>query len=663
MAATELLWIAVYYSIGRPLWKSIIASVIEKNPNDLKKSINGVRSLSFAKITCGKEDEITPEAIIATLSIRLGLSITGSTTVSSEFVANYMADVLSISENRDYLAISYPMEPALVSGAFWLMNRKTSKSGDRKDEIKKTDLLSILNNKLLSGSVLRGYRGEILTRFIMTTGFDFCVQQLITKGQKQIEYSELTPVLLESYLRTSYGDGLISEIEKSCETDSEEALSKARVAKLQNLLVKCQHEHRELTARKLDSYLRKVYGNELISEMEKACMITPAKSPSEIREANLQTLLGGCQIFYSKLNADNIDEYLRKVYGETFITEMEPNCIISPEMKPSERREATLQQLLSGREIEYFELSAELLESYLRTSYGDGLISRMEQSCIINLEITPSKSRQANLQQLLRGRLIEYPELTPIKLDAYIRTVYGNEFINEMEESCLIRSDKKLTGTRKANLHQLLGGWVRIVKWIKMNKELNLDRAEYYWTFGCALWLKECCKGIDGAIPVRLANNKFTWIFVQDKNYTVRDTKMKKASIDTAMPTVFGQQPCQPYLSIYHQYGDVETERETKGIQNLFSLSYTTRNRGNNRPADDQMKFVVGVCGLKRAFIDDATMEQLVMLRDGMKLAEESDDQMECLEYAGERQMEGEMIIPEQFSERQIASTNQTENA
>ena len=72
-------------------------------------------------------------------------------------------------------------------------------------EISHRKQITCLIDAVAEGLVSKGYRGELLSRFLVTTGFDMARERHIkVTNNKWDGISDLVPVPLEIFLRVSY---------------------------------------------------------------------------------------------------------------------------------------------------------------------------------------------------------------------------------------------------------------------------------------------------------------------------------------------------------------------------------------------------------------------------------------------------------------------------
>jgi hypothetical protein len=219
--------------------------------------------------------------------------------------------------------------------------------------------------------------------------------------------------------------------------------------------------------------------------------------------------------------------------------------------------------------------------------------------------------------------------LVSVRLEEYLSTTYSANFVACLFSSC---ETKGRDPERLKNCKELLNGSVRICKYIRIAGKLDLSLAHMYYCFGVAIWLRAGQVGLDSAIPVRLAKDKYSWIFIQDRNYADADKNMKDAWQVCAMSKVFDNWPKAPYLVIYHQYGEssghfgepVDLFRY-RGVKRLTARQQS----GGGAPcvdgkaeAEDEYMFIVGVSGLCEANFQHVKsvpnlLESYKQLRDG----------------------------------------------
>jgi len=101
---------------------------------------------------------------------------------------------LSVTSDGSWHYTSYPSEPILSCVAASLLYRKAGNI---------VDCLAVLNNKLRSGLVDRGQRGELVSRMLLLLGREYTPRPTpaVPGG---LEYCK--PVKVLDYLKTTFGD-------------------------------------------------------------------------------------------------------------------------------------------------------------------------------------------------------------------------------------------------------------------------------------------------------------------------------------------------------------------------------------------------------------------------------------------------------------------------
>ena len=149
---------ACLYSMGRPLWRALLHCEHPMTPFHLlqyarKKLINS----NDIDATLTKKEEI-----LAVLSVRLCLSISPTSLYVPSLVARHMGTALSVSDDRLSMVVTYPSEPVLAVGAKVFMKKKENTKL----------MISALQDFCAYGVVEKGYKGELIVRFLMTLAMD-----------------------------------------------------------------------------------------------------------------------------------------------------------------------------------------------------------------------------------------------------------------------------------------------------------------------------------------------------------------------------------------------------------------------------------------------------------------------------------------------------------
>ncbi|KAI3659652.1 hypothetical protein MP638_004387 [Amoeboaphelidium occidentale] len=212
-----------YYSIGRPLWYSFIQGY-EKRLAAVGRPLKAYEYediVSTARMKLASNDlkkKVTDaRSILAVLNCRLCFSISGSSIVASQLVSDGMALNVYTGNNREFLTIGYPFEPMLVNASVYWMNNA---------RISYLDQVKVLVDSLMEGQVLYGYKGELMSRLLLTWAFDCAVQKHITTEKEEL-FIDLYAVTVRQFLLSLYGEDAIKALEVSCHmTDVTDARKK-----------------------------------------------------------------------------------------------------------------------------------------------------------------------------------------------------------------------------------------------------------------------------------------------------------------------------------------------------------------------------------------------------------------------------------------------------
>lgn len=209
------------YSFGRPLWRGFL-----ENHTDRKQAIIQCRDIAITKLVCQLESEKQPLSmiqILAVLEARLCLKLSASTTTSADLVAQYMAVAYFISHHRDYVMIGFPVEPIISAAAqHWTMKTTIN------------SLLDALMEGNTAGIVRRGYRGELVTKILLTRGFDTALNGIdLPVG---FLCPDLICISLRVYLTSTFGPQSIDALMESCALQEDPELSFIRFGLLEKLL-------------------------------------------------------------------------------------------------------------------------------------------------------------------------------------------------------------------------------------------------------------------------------------------------------------------------------------------------------------------------------------------------------------------------------------------
>lgn len=218
-----------YYSIGRPLWYSFIqgyekrlAAVGRPLKADEYEDIVWAARKKLASNDL-KTKVTDARSILAVLNCRLCFSISGSSIVASQLVSDRMALNIYTGNNREFLTIGYPYEPMLVNASVYWMNNA---------RIPYLDQVKVLVDSLMEGQVPYGYKGELISRLLLTWAFDCAVQKYISTEKEEL-FIDLYAVTVRQFLLSLYGENAIAALEVSCDMTD---VTDARKTNLDSLL-------------------------------------------------------------------------------------------------------------------------------------------------------------------------------------------------------------------------------------------------------------------------------------------------------------------------------------------------------------------------------------------------------------------------------------------
>ncbi|QRV85662.1 hypothetical protein RhiJN_13680 [Ceratobasidium sp. AG-Ba] len=156
--------------------------------------------LSFArrKLAGNLDDDLPKDAELAVLMFRIGLSFDKTRKCAPEreghLVKAHMITAYSIPNHREFMYAGASSEPILAEAAAQLMD--------------KNDTWSTLANTLFklcnSGMILKGERGELLARLLLTKAHDWAVISKSTVARPPREFTR--PVLLADFLEALVGE-------------------------------------------------------------------------------------------------------------------------------------------------------------------------------------------------------------------------------------------------------------------------------------------------------------------------------------------------------------------------------------------------------------------------------------------------------------------------
>src|SRR5438128_8767963 len=158
---------------GRPLYISYLQSC-----NNDPEAIDKLKNLLERKLLGGAnnfEESQQDISSLAILSSIIGFDMSPQSQLALELVASHMATCVSVSEDREWLIITYPSEPLLSDVALDFMSDSMLPK-----------ILNQFNTLLKKGLVEPGLRGEIVSRIILAivayklkTGTDNSVQKFL----------------------------------------------------------------------------------------------------------------------------------------------------------------------------------------------------------------------------------------------------------------------------------------------------------------------------------------------------------------------------------------------------------------------------------------------------------------------------------------------------
>ena len=227
---------------------------------------------------------------------------------------------------------------------------------------------------------------------------------------------------------------------------------------------------------------------------------------------------------------------------------------------------------------------------------------------------------------------ITFADVIPVKVETYLETLYGKEFVGTLKES--VKDDHE----RSKHLEELLAGYVRIVQWVRLETDVDNLCAKRCFTFGVACKTRQFAKGNDKLIPIRLKSDKYSWIIVEDKNNEGEDKDASEFLYHSSWTSVMSQAPDCPYLMIYHQMGEVKQSPSVHSAHKGFM-----KLRSGAGAQENQFQFAVTVFGISTTtfpFLEqllpgrvDELIELLTLLRDGSFRAGKGDVTKNAVSY------------------------------
>ena len=157
---------------GRPLWRTTIEFPSGANPtkDHFDRTAKSLGQFAFQKLM--KRHDSSMETIpqsgweqedaLAVICPRVDLFVTPNSELSEHLVADRMATLMYISEDRKNLFLQYPSEPVLVEGSIMAMRNK---------DFRLFCVRTIIDLSK-KGMVLAGVRGEIVARILIIFAWD-----------------------------------------------------------------------------------------------------------------------------------------------------------------------------------------------------------------------------------------------------------------------------------------------------------------------------------------------------------------------------------------------------------------------------------------------------------------------------------------------------------
>lgn len=146
------------------------------------------------------EKDLTDQAL-AVLSQRFALNVAFGHPESVKFIdtsiSSFMRICISITDDRMWRFTSYPSEPILSSAAATVMH-----GGGGTNIVR---CLQVLNQKIRSGMINRGARGELVCRLLLLLGRDYTPEAPIITSTSIPTVPYCRPVRLLDYLVTTFG--------------------------------------------------------------------------------------------------------------------------------------------------------------------------------------------------------------------------------------------------------------------------------------------------------------------------------------------------------------------------------------------------------------------------------------------------------------------------
>ena len=184
MSVNECHQPSLLYSMGRPLWKALLAGQPTRMSAEQLLQYAQMKLLSTNVWRSSSSPDIHQS--LALLAVRLCLSITPDYRYAPALVASHMATAVSISPDRFSTILAYPSEPVLAVAA----KRATKQANCL------STLISFVKQMLAFGIVHKGYKGEVIVRLLNLLAMD-----------KAMGGSDVLEVDLRTYLKHFHRDG------------------------------------------------------------------------------------------------------------------------------------------------------------------------------------------------------------------------------------------------------------------------------------------------------------------------------------------------------------------------------------------------------------------------------------------------------------------------
>ncbi|KAF8519711.1 hypothetical protein JB92DRAFT_2897710 [Gautieria morchelliformis] len=179
--------VAFMAKFGRPLFWAMLENAGESEDNMRVDIIPFAR----AKLTCHNKldpsfNELTKEAVLATLDVRLNLGFNTSKQdtfkLESAQVASHMRMMFSVPQDRASFHSGYPSEPILAEAAAQQMYAFRQK--------RPSVVVDVLKDNMDNGLLDLGGRGELVARVLLTAAYDRAMEKDHPKGPQAPFYSK-----------------------------------------------------------------------------------------------------------------------------------------------------------------------------------------------------------------------------------------------------------------------------------------------------------------------------------------------------------------------------------------------------------------------------------------------------------------------------------------